>query len=398
MTLNVADRVFETTTTQGTGTVNLSGPVQGFRSFASAFEDSDKIPYIISDDTDWEVGVGTLSEGSPDQLSRDTVYSSSNAGLLVNWGSGTRNVRCGPVADLIYHRTENKNVIIGKGSATGSGTLHTISMDVAPLAYEVGMEIVYACPSDVTGAVNVNVDTLGNQALKRNGQDLQAGDFLEDDLIKAYYNGTHFELLLPTRYSDVGVATGDGEWTHRSSAKSGWIFEQGQSLGDTSSGADLEGTAYQALYAFYWNNISNDHAPVSSGRGASASADWTAGKVLTIPDARDRAPFGAGSTWALGQTQGSDSIARENLPDETLSFTGTFSGSGTILTKSGTGSNGVENDDLADSRISRGLNTASTNNTVSLSVSGSVGGDTESLGDGVAFLPKGIGMNYMVKL
>ncbi len=207
MVLKIADRVFETSNTQGTVTLNLSGPVQGFRSFAAAFATSDKIPYVISDDVDWEIGVGTLTEGSPDQLSRDTVYSSSNAGSLVNWGSGTRNVRVGPIADLIYHRTENKNVIIGKGTATGDGTTHNVTMDINPLAYETGMELTYLCPTDVTGALNVNVGGLGNKAVKRNGADLQAGDFLEDDVCKLFYTGVHFESLLLTRFSDSEFAS-----------------------------------------------------------------------------------------------------------------------------------------------------------------------------------------------
>ena len=93
MTLTLADRVFETTTTQGTGTVNLGGAPTGFQSFVAGAGNGAEVPYLIDDGTDWECGVGTVTAGTPDTLSRDTVLSSSNADAAVDWGSGTRNVR-----------------------------------------------------------------------------------------------------------------------------------------------------------------------------------------------------------------------------------------------------------------------------------------------------------------
>lgn len=207
--IKLADLVFETTDTQGTGELILKGPVTNYFSFASAFSTGDQVAYVIKNDTDVEIGLGTFTAGSPDKLSRDKVYTSSNAGELVNWGSGTRNVFCGPISSLLYHRTENLNIIIGKGTATGDGSTHTVSMDVAPLAYEAGMEINYVCPADNTGAININVDGLGNKALKRNGEDVVEGDFLENDVIRCFYTGVHFEMLLPVRLSDVPLLDED---------------------------------------------------------------------------------------------------------------------------------------------------------------------------------------------
>ena len=92
MALVLKDRVKETTTTTGTGTVTLAGAAAGFQSFA-AVGDGNQTFYAIADATsgDWEVGVGTYT-ASGTTLSRTTVVSSSNAGSLVNFSAGTKDV------------------------------------------------------------------------------------------------------------------------------------------------------------------------------------------------------------------------------------------------------------------------------------------------------------------
>src|SRR5579864_355845 len=90
--LQYADRVQETTTTS-TGTVTLAGAVTGYQAFSSAFVDQQTVYYTITDGTNWEVGSGTYTL-SGTTLSRDTVFASSNAGALVNFPAGTKNVWC----------------------------------------------------------------------------------------------------------------------------------------------------------------------------------------------------------------------------------------------------------------------------------------------------------------
>ncbi len=89
----VADRVAETTTTTGTGTVTLAGAKAGYQAFTAAFSTGAKVYYCITDNTDWEVGVGTFTTAGT-TLSRDSVFASSNAGAAVNWGAGSKDVFC----------------------------------------------------------------------------------------------------------------------------------------------------------------------------------------------------------------------------------------------------------------------------------------------------------------
>jgi hypothetical protein len=90
MALVLADRVQETTTTTGTGTVTLAGAATGFQTFA-AVGDGNSTYYTISGGAEWEVGIGTYT-ASGTTLSRTTVISSSNSGSLVTFSAGTKNV------------------------------------------------------------------------------------------------------------------------------------------------------------------------------------------------------------------------------------------------------------------------------------------------------------------
>jgi len=88
----VADRVKETSTTTGTGTYDLDGAVTGFQGFVAGIGDGNPCYYCVEDGTDWEVGIGTVTDATPDTLSRDTILASSNGDAAVNWGSGAKRV------------------------------------------------------------------------------------------------------------------------------------------------------------------------------------------------------------------------------------------------------------------------------------------------------------------
>ena len=96
MALIVNDRVKETSTTTGTGTINLAGAETGYESFVSGIGTGNTTYYAIelNSANEFEVGIGTVTDASPDTLSRDTVISSSNSDAKVNFSAGTKNVFC----------------------------------------------------------------------------------------------------------------------------------------------------------------------------------------------------------------------------------------------------------------------------------------------------------------
>ena len=145
MAFVLADRVKETTTTTGTGTVTLLGASTGFQSF-SAIGNTNTTYYTIAGQTtsEWEVGIGTYTS-SGTTLARTTVISSSNAGALVNFSAGTKDV-------FVTYPAEFTANAIGGGigavqlnadTVTVSGTIATgqNGFSVGPLTINSGISI-----------------------------------------------------------------------------------------------------------------------------------------------------------------------------------------------------------------------------------------------------------------
>jgi hypothetical protein len=94
MALVIANRVKETTTTAGTGTVTLLGASTGFQSFA-VIGDGNTTYYTIAGQTgnQWEVGIGTYTS-SGTTLARTTVLSNSSGTQpsALDFAAGTKDV------------------------------------------------------------------------------------------------------------------------------------------------------------------------------------------------------------------------------------------------------------------------------------------------------------------
>ena len=113
MALVVKDRVQETSTTTGTGTITLAGAVTGFQSF-SAIGNANTTYYAIVGGSQWEVGLGTYTS-SGTLLSRDTILESSNGGTAVDFSAGTKNV-------FVTYPAEKGLYLDASGNAIALGT------------------------------------------------------------------------------------------------------------------------------------------------------------------------------------------------------------------------------------------------------------------------------------
>ena len=122
MALVINDRVKETSTTSGTGTLDLAGAVTGFVTFVAGIGDTNTTYYAIFEQgtVNWEVGIGTVTDATPDTLSR-TAITSSNSDNLVNFNSGgssTLDVFCTmPASKAIYLDNSTPPVPVGAASA-----------------------------------------------------------------------------------------------------------------------------------------------------------------------------------------------------------------------------------------------------------------------------------------
>jgi len=117
MALVLADRVKETTTTAGTGTVTLLGASAGFQSFAVVGNANTTYYAIVGQTTsEWEVGIGTYTSAGT-LLARTTVLSNSSATepSALNFAAGTKDVF------VTYPSSKSVN-LDASGNATALGT------------------------------------------------------------------------------------------------------------------------------------------------------------------------------------------------------------------------------------------------------------------------------------
>jgi hypothetical protein len=148
MAFVLADRVKETTTTTGTGTVTLLGASTGFQSF-SAIGNANTTYYTIAgqSNSEWEVGIGTYTS-SGTTLARTTVISSSNAGALVIFSAGTKDVFVTYPAEFTANAIGGGigAVLLNADTATVSGSISTgqNGFTVGPLTVNSGVTITIA--------------------------------------------------------------------------------------------------------------------------------------------------------------------------------------------------------------------------------------------------------------
>jgi hypothetical protein len=89
-------------------------------------------------------------------------------------------------------------------------------------------------------------------------------------------------------------ATGDIMFQPISGARTGWVRENGRTIGSATSGASERANADCInLFEFLWNNYTDAKCPVVSGRGGSAASDWASNKKITLIDMRGVGSVGA---------------------------------------------------------------------------------------------------------
>mgnify|MGYP003132713491 CR=1 FL=1 len=120
MALVINDRVKETTTTTGTGTLTLGGAVTGFETFGAGVGNSNTTYYAVTlpGSSEFEVGLGTLSSDSS-TIARTTVISSSNSDNAVNFSSGTKTIFCTIPASKSVFLDASGNATLGADLSIG---------------------------------------------------------------------------------------------------------------------------------------------------------------------------------------------------------------------------------------------------------------------------------------
>src|SRR5262249_40877261 len=76
--------------------------------------------------------------------------------------------------------------------------------------------------------------------------------------------------------------TGDCIWLEQSGARTGWVRDNGRTIGNAVSGASERANAdCQALYVYLWN-LNRADCPVTGGRGSTGLNDFNANKQIQL--------------------------------------------------------------------------------------------------------------------
>jgi microcystin-dependent protein len=120
----------------------------------------------------------------------------------------------------------------------------------------------------------------------------------------------------------------------------GYIIMDDGTIGSATSGATTRANIDTfPLYNLLWNNVSNAFAPVSTGRGVSAIADFTANKTLGLTKTLGRALGSKGlasggaatSTWEMGENTGFQSVTLNATQIPSLNVTGSVDVHGSVV-------------------------------------------------------------------
>lgn len=143
------------------------------------------------------------------------------------------------------------------------------------------------------------MDTVNNVSANVTSVDVQGDVYIVASNLT--FNNNSWPLSLPDEYSvlnrddnlalswtppvdlNLSPEPGKAELFFGTTAPTGWIIYDGGTIGATGSGASTRANNdTEDLYTFLWNTLSNTQAPVSSGRGATAAADFAALKTISL--------------------------------------------------------------------------------------------------------------------
>lgn len=89
------------------------------------------------------------------------------------------------------------------------------------------------------------------------------------------------------------MQTGDMIFSPAAVTRAGFVRANGNTIGSgASSATERANDDAETLFTWLWDNLADAQAAVSSGRGGTAAADWSANKTIATPDLRGSSPIG----------------------------------------------------------------------------------------------------------
>ena len=330
MTFKNADRVQETgTVLTGTGAVQLSGAVLGYQSFISGIGNGNTTFYCIYDPTGylWEVGLGTIASGSPNTLTRTTVYANSagtQPSLISFSTSDTLSVFNTYPAEIAIYTGASASLNSVATTAAISGSSNTGPYSYGMLSY-----------SDVNifGSFSANVNSYAQFVL----QNTNNGTSASTDFIVSSDGGT-----ATTNYGDFGINSSafSGGSSALNQPSTVYLYSQSTDLaiGTNSSksihfvinGAATDAITINPASSIAFNGQYGSMGQQLVSQGSSTPPIWAnAGGTVTVTD------FTATSgqtTFSVSYVIGTVSVYRNGIRLGQADFTATNGTSITLAT------------------------------------------------------------------
>ena len=299
MALVINDRVKETTTTTGTGTVSLGGAVTGFETFAAGIGNSNTVYYCIAhqDQAEFEVGLGTL-DGDSSDLARTTIISSSNSDSAVDFSAGTKDVFCTiPASKMLFKDASgtignfNAATITANTAfvpdASDGAALGTSSLEFSDLFLADGAVINFGDDQDITLTHTADTGLTTNGTFQATTITATTA-FVPDAADGASLGTTSLEISVLFLADGATIKFGNDQdinITHVADTglTTNGDFTVGDDLEVSGGVIDVKNTGARSEVRFYCESSNAHYAAIK----APAHADFSGNTTLTLPAVTD---------------------------------------------------------------------------------------------------------------
>ena len=289
MAFITADRVKDTSTTTGTGSITVSGAAPtGYRTFSAVLSAGDTFYYCIQGQTtaEFEVGLGTYS--SANVFARTTVLASSNSNSAVSFSAGTKNVFITLAATKTLQIGPSSTPIAG---SVPYGTGSTLAYSAVGTAGQVLTSAGASAPTwtSVSGTGTVtSVDVSGGTTgLTTSGGPITGAGTITLAGTLATANGGTGGTATPTA-GTIPYGTGTA-LAYSVTGTAGQVLTSGGAGAPTWTTVSGTGTVTSVAQSFTGGLISVSGSPITAAGTLALTVAGTSGGVPY---------FGSSSTWA----------------------------------------------------------------------------------------------------
>ena len=289
MAFVTADRVKDTSTTTGTGSITVSGAAPtGYRTFSAVLGAGDTFYYCIQGQTtaEFEVGVGTYS--SANVFARTTVLASSNSGSAVSFSAGTKNVFITLAATKTLQLGPSDTLTAGSVPyGTGTALAYTAAGASGQFLKSNGAGAPTWVTASGTGTVTSVAVSGGSTGLTTSGGPVTTSGTITLAGTLAIANGGTNSTATPTA-GTIPYGTGTA-LAYSPAGTSGQVLTSGGAGAPTWTTVTGTGTVTSVAQSFTGGLISVSGSPITAAGTLALTVAGTSGGVPY---------FGSASTWA----------------------------------------------------------------------------------------------------